>query len=69
MFPQAYTLRLPVTVFFVSFCSVRTVYTLRQNRPHVSVSLSSTIQAHRAVDSALTTARFQAILQMPSAAF
>ena len=27
------------------------------------------IQAHRAVDSALTTARFQAILQMPSAAF
>ena len=29
--------------FFVSFLSVRTVYTLRQNRPHVSVSSSSTI--------------------------
>jgi len=44
------------------------VWNYTKNRPHVSVSSSSTIRAHRAVDSAPTTARFQPLFQTPSEA-
>ncbi|EEF77192.1 hypothetical protein BACCOPRO_02707 [Phocaeicola coprophilus DSM 18228 = JCM 13818] len=40
---------------------------MAQNRPHDCPVSSSTMQPHRAVDSAATTARFRSIFQTPPA--